>query len=97
MHELTLLLDLPDSDYWYDDGSVRGRAIIDENPQAVLQYLSVEWPNLNTNQQEHLAYTLDGEPGSVEHEILMQLSNSKHENVAWRAREALSYYRQARS
>ena len=97
MHELTQLLDLPDSDYWYDDGCVRARAIIDENPQEVLQHLSVEWPNLNSNQQEHLAYILDGEPGSVEHEILMQLSNSKHEDVAWRAREVLSHYRQARS
>jgi hypothetical protein len=97
MHELTLLLDLPDSDSWYDDGSVRARAIIDENPQLALQQLSVEWPDLNPNQQEHLAYILDAKPGSVEHEILMHLSYSKHENVAWRAREALSYYRAAGS
>jgi hypothetical protein len=97
MHELTLLLDLPDSDSWYDDGSVRARAIIDENPQLALQWLSVEWHGLNPKQQEHLAYILDGELGPIEHEILMQLSKSKDENVAWRAQEALSYFRPAGS
>lgn len=94
MHELTLLLDLPDSDFWYDDGAVRARAVIDENTRTALQWLSMHWNSLNSNQQEHLAYVLDGEVGTIEHEILVHLSNSKDENVAWRAREALSYYRQ---
>jgi hypothetical protein len=94
MYELKFLLDIPDSDYWYDEGSVRARAIIDENLHVVLQRLSVDWPDLNVNQQEHLAYILDGAPGSIEYELLTQLSSSKDENVARRAREALSYYRQ---
>lgn len=93
MHELTLLLDVPDGDLWYDDVAVVARNFIDENVQIALPWLSVEWPNLNANQQEHLAYILDGKPGSIEHEILKQLSNSIEENVAWRAKEALSYCR----
>ena len=97
MHELTLLLNFPDSDSWYDDGTVRARAIIDENPQLALPWLSVEWHGLNANQQEHLAYILDGELGTIEHEILMQLSKSKNENVSWRTQEALSYFRPTES
>jgi len=97
MHELTLLLDMPDSDAWYDDGSVRARAIIDENPQVILQWLRARCPDLNANQQAHLAYILDGELGVAAHAILMQLSASTHENVAWRAREALGDFRRAES
>lgn len=33
------------------------------------------------------------EPGSIEHEILTQMSESTDKRVAWRANEALDFYR----
>jgi len=93
MFELTSVLDVPDADFWYDYAAGVAREIIDKDPQVMLQRLLVEWPQLNANMQEHLAYILCDEPGTIEHEILMQLSKSRVESVAWRANEALNYYR----
>jgi hypothetical protein len=93
MFELTSLLDAPDSTFWYEYAAGAARDIIDTDAQVMLQRLLLELPQLTANMQAHLAYILCNEPGTIEHEILTQLSKSDDENVAWRANEALNYYR----
>ncbi len=93
IRELKSLLAYPDSASWYEYAAGAARDVIDKDPQVRLAWLLNEWPHFNANMQEHLAYILGDAPGSTEHEILSELSKSDDESVAWRANEALGYYR----
>ncbi|QBE66912.1 hypothetical protein [Pseudoduganella lutea] len=91
--DLKELLDVPESALWYEYAAGAARDIIEEEPEEILRWLLDECADFNANMQEHLAYILCDEPGSFEHEILVRLSKSGNEGVAWRANEALNYYR----
>lgn len=93
VRDLKSLLDFPDSASWYEYAAGAARDVIDKDPHERLRWLLEEWTHFNPNMQEHLAYILCDAPGSIEHEILTQLSRSDDERVAWRANEALRYYR----
>lgn len=93
IRDLKELLDFPDSASWYEYAAGAARDVIDSDQQEMLRWLLDACSDFNANMQEHLAYILCNKPGSLEHEILVQLSRSNDESVAWRANEALTYYR----
>jgi len=90
IRDLKELLDFSDSASWYEYAAGAARDIIDQDSQERLRWLLNECGDFNANMQEHLAYILDDEPGSLEHEILVRLSKSDDERVAWRANEHLA-------
>lgn len=93
MLDLLSLLDRPDDAMWYEFACGVAHDVIDKHREVLLPRLLVTLPNLNANMQEHLAYLLCDGPGTLEHDILVELATSANERVAWRANEALDFYR----
>jgi hypothetical protein len=83
------LLDLPDSDYWFDVGSSEARAFIDVSPQSLLQEVALAWRTWAVHTQEHLAYILGEGTSETELEILREMEKSSSTDVAMRACEVL--------
>lgn len=83
------LLDVPDTDYWYDSGFEIARTFLDESYDELLVALLKEWKEWPEHIQENLAYIL-GEGSSLkEIELINALIGSKYEAVVYRANEAL--------
>jgi len=89
LKKLTLLLDLPDSDFWYDVASCEARSILDDGGEAFLSQVLAEWLAWPEMRQEHLAYILGEGPSPIEKQILEEMACLPRSDVAFRARESL--------
>ena len=85
---LILLLDLPDSDYWYDVACCEARSILDCDETLLLQIL-VDWKEWPEIRQEHLAYILGDGPSVIEKQILEEMAQLPASDTAFRARESM--------
>ncbi len=94
LEELITYLDLPDTDYWYDDGCVVARKMIDQNIDEFMKQLSQEWRAWPTMRQEHLAYVLGESNFSSELSLINEMLSSENADVAYRAKEALDDFNQ---
>lgn len=96
LEELIALLDLHDTDYWYDYASCRAREIIDRNPTGILSEVLDCWTQWPENRTEHLAYLLGDNTYDIEKKLINALQHSPYESVVYRANEAASAIRESR-
>lgn len=89
IQKLLQLLELPDSDYWYDVGCEDARALLTAGGEQLLAELILLLNGISPVQQEHLAYILGESAAEGELAILEVLKESPHSEVAYRSREAL--------
>jgi len=89
LNEVINLLDLPDEDYWYDEGSSQARTLIDGEGQTLLPRIAEVWSTWPELRQTHLAYILGEGSSSLEREILELMALSKSPEVSFRARESI--------
>ncbi|MDC7240770.1 MAG: hypothetical protein PQJ50_10460 [Spirochaetales bacterium] len=89
IEELIKYLDIPDNDYWSDEGCELARNVLDQNSELLFKELMTLWADWPEMRQEHLAYIL-GE-GSSETELLLikEMLTSPFSEVAYRAKESL--------
>jgi len=95
LNELISYLDLPDSDYWYDEGSCIARNILNQKPEIFLEQILNEWKQWSPRRQEHLAYILGEGESDKEHRLIIEMLNCESEGVQLRARESLADYEQS--
>ena len=94
LKELIAYLDLPDTDYWYDDGCELARKLIDQNVNGFMKQLAREWSTWPEMRQQHLAYILGESDFDSELSLINEMLKSKNVDVAYRAREALDDFNQ---
>ena len=91
--ELIELLDLPDSDVWYDHGCTLARQIIDGNCTAILDEIIRVWRSWPENRLIHLAYVLGDSALPSELSLIHDLMKSDSEDIVFRAKEALTSFK----
>ena len=88
------ILDLPDTDYWYDVGCCEARGILDRGDKdfwiAILEELLL-WSELRMT---HLAYILGEGASDIELSLIKKLFLSQNSEVLFCAREALNEFEQ---
>ena len=89
IQELYNLLDLPDSDYWFDSGCEIARNLINENRDEIFILLKSVWREWPAVVQEHLVYILGEGSSERELELIEDMVSSKYESVVYRSKEAL--------
>lgn len=94
IQSLINLLDVPDTDYWYDSGCKIARTCLDEHQEEFLVIILNEWKKWPEPIQEHLAYILGEGKSHKELEIINALLNSDYDDVVYRAKEAIIEFNQ---
>jgi hypothetical protein len=89
LNDLVDLLDLPDSDYWYDVACCLARSILDKDGHYLLPQLLVEWSAWPEMRKNHLAYILGEGASPIERTILEAMEKSGNSDFAFTARESL--------
>ena len=89
LHCLTLLLDLPDADYWSDVASCDARSVLDHGGEQLLHEIMKGLESWSSLRQQHLAYVLGESNVIIEIQMLSRLSRSEVPDVASAALESL--------
>jgi hypothetical protein len=92
-NELIELLDLPDSDVWYDNGCTLARKIIDGNCTIILDEIIRVWRSWPENRLIHLAYVLGDSTQLSELSLIHDLMSSDNRDIVFREKEALASFK----
>jgi len=85
-------LDLPDLDYWYDEGAGIAREMLDQSSDQIFDQLLIVWRKWPVNRQEHLAYILGEGDSLKEKNLILDMRTSSNKGVKFRAEESLNEF-----